>query len=395
MAFEPTPFDPRLGAILAADGFGAELFSERRHICCELVDAYVAARAGDVLHALALTEPLAAGWQSVDALLTFAAVPGFRSQLRWLLDWLTLRGVLERRDDPVAYRSAMQPPALDAAALRDRALALDPSFAPAFTLADETALAYPKVARGEVTGERALFQRILLWESYFSNDHGYYALNNRVTAQVAAGVHAPGPAQVLELGAGLGSASTALLQALQARGTLDRLAAYYATEPVPFFRRRAERALTAVWPGVPLHSSALDINQPWDTQPSCPPAVDLVWGVNVFHLAHDLDAALAEAFNHLVPGGWLVLGEGIRPHVGQPVAAEFPFQLLSSFTTIRLDPQTRPEPGFLTGEHWLAALARAGFVDVRLVPDVLRLRAIHPTFYAAAVCGRRPPSRGL
>jgi SAM-dependent methyltransferase len=389
MPIGPTPFDPRLAAILAEDGFDDTWFNARRHAACELVDAYVAARAVEVLHALVPPDRLHT-WQSFDDLHAAAATPDFGPQLRWLFEWLTARGLLERQDTPLAYRQRAGAPALDPAALRDEALAIDPSFEPAFTLADETAAAYPRVARGDVTGERALFHRILLWVSYFSNTNGYYALNNRVTAMVAADC-AGGPiGRILELGAGLGSATEALLAELTRRGHLGALTAYHATEPVPFFRRRAERTLRADWPTVPFQSGTLDLSQPWRVQADCPAPVDLVWAVNVFHLAYDLDAALREAFATLVPGGWLVLGEGIRPRVGRPVAAEFPFQLLSSFTSVRLDPDTRPEAGFLTAEHWLAAMTRAGFEAVRLVPDVVRLRAVHETFYATAVCGRRP-----
>ena len=217
-----------------------------------------------------------------------------------------------------------------------------------------------------------------------------YALNNLLTAHVAVARFPVAPTRILELGAGLGSATEALLHELRTRGGLDQLTAYHATEPVPFFRRRAERTLKADWPGVPLTSISLDISQPWREQAGCPTQVDLVWAVNVFHLAYDLDATLHHAHDVLAPGGWLVLGEGIRPHVGRPVAAEFPFQLLGSFTSVHLDPTTRPEPGFLTAVHWRAACERAGFVDVRLRPDVVRLRDVHPTFYAAAVCARRP-----
>lgn len=389
MSFTPRPFDPRLVAILAADGFGADLFHARRHTCCELVDAYVAARAVEVLGALGLTERLASP-QSFDALLQPAGTATFRGALRWLLAWLVERGFLVRGTAPDTYQGAPNPPALDATTLRDEALALDPSFAPAFDLADVTAAAYPKVARGEITGERALFHRIALWVAYFSNANDYYALNNRVTARVAADGLPSGSLRILELGAGLGSATTALYEELQRRNRLGDVVAYHATEPVPFFRRRAERTLTTDWPGVPYRSTVLDIDAAdWRAQAGSDDPFDLVWGVNVLHLARDLDATLAHARAALAPGGVLVVGEGIRPAVGHPVAAEFPFQLLESFSAVQLDPVARPEPGFLTAEHWLAAFDRGGFTDVQLRPDVRRLREIHSTFYAAAVSGRR------
>ena len=108
------------------------------------------------------------------------------------------------------------------------------------------------------------------------------------------------------------------------------------------------------------------------------------------HLARDLDAGLREARDALAPGGCLVLGEGLRPGPHVPVPAELPFQLLESFGDVETHPETRPTAGFLAAETWLAAFARAGFTDVGLTPDAIRLRALVPAFIAAAIVGRRP-----
>ena len=85
-----------------------------------------------------------------------------------------------------------------------------------------------------------------------------------------------------------------------------------------------------------------------------------------------------------------MIGEGLRPRRGEPVGAEFPFQLLASFTDVALDPVTRATAGFLTAEEWLGALARTGFTALEVVPDAVRLRAYHAGMWTAAVCGRRP-----
>ena len=385
--FVASAVDPRLYELLAEAGFGDALFNPRQHRSCELVEHYALQLAIDVVTRLELV-PLLAEPRSVEEILAARGfVPRFAPALRWLLERLALAGVVEREADG-RYRLATPLPSPDLEALRAEGLAADASYAPAFALLDEAAALYPRAARGETDGESALLRRLPLWVAYFSNQSGYYSLNNRVTASAAAARAAGGP--VLEVGAGLGSATEALLDALDERGTLGTLSAYLVTEPVALFRRRTERTLRAVRPGVPLAFAALDLNQPWAAQGVPPGSVRLVWGVNVFHLARDLDAVLAEARAALVPGGWLVMGEALRPRRGEPVGAELPFQLLATFTDVILDPATRATPGFLTAEEWLGALARAGFAALEVVPDAVRLRAYYAGLWAAAVCGRRP-----
>ncbi|MFN8544687.1 MAG: class I SAM-dependent methyltransferase [Candidatus Binatia bacterium] len=340
--------------LLAAEGFGTDLFNPTQHRACELVELYA-------LHL------------AIDLAGRLGSAPATHPAVAWVRDRIRL--------------AAPRPP-VDLDTIRAEGLATDPAYAPAYALLDAAAAILPQVARGETTGERALLGKVALWVTYFSNTNPYYALNNRVAARAAAARVGEGTA-VLEVGAGLGSASEALLEELAARGARERLADYVATEPVAFFRRRAERTLTAAFPGVPLRTGVLDVNQPWAAQHVAPGTFQLVWGVNVFHLARDLDTVLREAYAALAPGGWLVVGEGMRPFADRVVGAELPFRLLESFVDVTLDPLRRPTPGFLTAEHWIGALVRAGFAQVAVVPDAVRLRAIYPGFLAAAVCGRR------
>jgi SAM-dependent methyltransferase len=376
VTFVASELDPRVHALMADAGFGA-LFTPQQHWCCELVEHYVLCLTIDVVRRL---EPELHCPASIDELLRARGwSDGFRIPLRWLLARLAAAGLA------VAAREGrwtlVRPlPDVDLAALRAEALAADASYAPVYALLDETAAVYPAVARGETTGDAALFRKAALWFAYFSNANAYYALNNRVTAAVAA-TRVGREATVLEVGAGPGSASEALLELLRDTGRLGAVAHYRLTEPVPLFRRRAERTLAALFPDVPLACASVDVNRPWAEQGVEPASADLVWGVNVFHLARDLDAVLAEARGALRPGGWLVVGEGIRPFRGTPVGAEFPLEILASYTATA---------GFLTAEEWLAAIRRAGFADAAIVPDAIRLRSLYPGFFAAAIQARRP-----
>lgn len=379
--------DPRVYAVLAEAGFGPDLFNPGQHRSCELVERYAQVLAIDLCRRLGVLDVLGRARTPDEIRTACGFVASFDRPLRWLLEHARSVGVLAH--DGEAYRLLAPPDAPAPAEMRRAGLAADPSYAPAYDLLDIAAELYPRVARGEVQAERALFLRVSLWVAYFSNANGFYALSNRVAAHAAADRLPGTPGAVLEVGAGLGSATAALLEELRAQDRLSAVHAYDATEPVVFFRRRAERTLVTAWPDVRLAFQALDLNQPWAAQGIAPGSRALVWGVNVFHLARDLDAVLREARAALVPGGWLVVGEGVRPEASRPVGAELPFQLLGSFHDVQLDPVRRPNAGFLTADAWQGALRRAGFVRLETVPDVQRVQACYPGFVAAAFCARR------
>jgi len=107
------------------------------------------------------------------------------------------------------------------------------------------------------------------------------------------------------------------------------------------------------------------------------------------HVSRHLDHSLRSARSALQPGGWLVIGECLRPLPGQALWPEFIFQLLDGFNRVAIDPELRPTAGFLTPEQWLRALAAAGFSELEIEPDLRRIRDLYPRFITGAVCGRR------
>jgi len=216
-----------------------------------------------------------------------------------------------------------------------------------------------------------------------------YAVNNWLGAVVAANNLANRSSfQILEIGAGAGSGSEILLRSLDERGLLPRLQRYLITEPNAFFRRRSQRELAPRYADLPLEWTSLDMNQPWDTQGIVPGAFTLVYGVNVLHVARDLLFSLRQAHNALAPDGWLVISECVRPRLNQPMYPELVFQILGSFTGVDLDPEFRPNPGFLTADHWRNAFKRAGFEHTEVKPELDRIREIYPHFFTGAICGR-------
>ena len=251
-------------------------------------------------------------------------------------------------------------------------------------LVDEAGLFFS----GERTGEEILFRpdRLPLWFRYFSNRNLLYSVNNHLGAVALTRLLPETGGRVLEIGGGAGSAAEAALARLG-----SRVSRYLFTEVVPTFFRRGERAArAAAAPGVTVDAAKLDMTKPWEAQGGAPGAFDAVYSVNCFHVAPDLDAVLAEARTALAPGGWLIVSECVRPLGNdQPIYVELVFDILESFTQVKLDPVARPTHGFLTPAAWRASLARAGFTDVTFLPDAEAIARSYSSFFVSAVAARR------
>ncbi len=315
--------------------------------------------------------------------------------LDWMLRFLSARGVFDEIvGEPVCrYQRRGRFPALDPAPIREEQLRHDPSCRPAYVLAETVAREYPAFLRGDLIGEDVLFapRRLRLWIDYFSNDNGFYAVNNHLGAIAVERWLPRSGGAVLELGGGLGSGALALLSHLQKAGRLGAVSAYRFTEFVPAFLRRGEQALRQGYPsGPPLIAEPLDMNRSFEAQGVPPGSVSVVFAVNTLHVAHDLDFTLSEVRRTLEPGGQLVLSECVRPLPRQPIYTEFVFNLTQTFRSPRFNPLYRPYGGFLTPEQWRAAIEAAGFSDVRVLPDIARVRAAVPDFLAAAIGATRP-----
>lgn len=244
----------------------------------------------------------------------------------------------------------------------------------------------PAFFQGEKTGEDILFAlpRLPLWFRYFSNENLLYSINNTLGAEVLTRATPPG-AEILEIGGGCGSAAELALKALG-----PRVSRYRFTELVPTFARRGERAArAAAAPGTALEAAKLDMTKPWADQGVVPGSFDVVYSVNCFHVAPDLDFVLTEARRALKKGGLVVVSECVRPTKStEPVYVEFVFDFLESFTNVETDPVKRPTHGFLTPTAWRASFSAAGYASVEIVPDVDAIAEKYPRFVVGAVVAR-------
>jgi SAM-dependent methyltransferase len=389
--FETPPSDPRLAQWLTE--FPPAVFSERLYQSIELLERYSIELAVDLSRQLDLPDQLG-DWRSADELCRLQSFqPRFKFALQWMLERLVESGCAEARSNGQARsyhlcHALWQP---DLKALRTIGLNIDPANAATLDLLDHAASLYRAVASGQEDGDHNLLgpQGVPLWLNYFHNDNLTYAVNNWVGAVLAADRLSDGRAlRILELGAGAGSACEILLQLLAERGLLTRIKRYLITEPNAYFRRCSQRKMSARYPNLPLEWAALDVDSPWDTQGITPGEFDLVYAVNVMHISKNLLFSLNQARSTLATNGWLVIGECVRPYDNQPIYPELMFQILDSFTNVQIDPEVRPNPGFLTADQWRRAFSRAGFSHTGVAPDIERIREIYPHFFTGAISGQ-------
>jgi len=309
-----------------------------------------------------------------------------RKPLAWMLPFLATEHLLQREGDTYTLRGE---PDLDLPGLREAVELEAPGHGPNFELLDGVrSHILPFFTEGRA-GEGLLFDLSLfpLWLTYFRNENLGYFPNNLLTL-LALRERLPEGARVLELGAGAGSFAQLVARQGAAEGWLARISDYRFTDVAPTFLRRAQRDLKTLAPGLPLSFQAMDLNRPLGDQGVDAASLDIIVGINVLHVAHDLEATLRDLRTRLRPGGWLVMGECMKPHLDAPLYLEFFFSFIQSFTEVTLDPRWRPRHGFLTPEVWEAALRQAGYGELRHTPPPRPLMDRHPAFSVGALAAQ-------
>jgi SAM-dependent methyltransferase len=306
-----------------------------------------------------------------------------RKPLAWLLPFLVGEGLLLGKGGAYSLKGE---PDLDLRGIRAVVEAEAPGHGVNFDLLDGVrSHIRPFFTEGKA-GEGLLFDLTLfpLWLSYFRNENLAYFPNNLLTL-LALRDGLPEGARILELGGGAGSFAQLVASRGAQEGWLSRVAEYRFTDVAPSFLRRAQRDLKSLAPGLPLVFSTLDLNHPLGAQGIAAASLDAILGINVVHVAQNLEAVLLDLRSRLRPGGRLILGECLKPSLDHPIYLEFFFSFIRSFTEVELDPRWRPSHGFLTPEAWVRALTHAGFRHVASIPPPRPLMDRHPNFNVGAI----------
>ena len=177
----------------------------------------------------------------------------------------------------------------------------------------------------------------------------------RAAATAAVGSRHGRGIRVLEIGAGSGGTSAAVIPALSAA----EVTSYSFTDVSKFFLARAAERFAAQ----PFMDYALlDIEQPPDAQGFAPGGFDVVVAANVLHATRDLDETLGHVRSLLAPGGLLIVFETTQ----HPQWLDITTGLIEGWQ--RFEDGWRTEVPLLDVGRWRDALARADFDEIESLP---------------------------
>ncbi len=250
------------------------------------------------------------------------------------------------------------PPVADAelAALQSRCAP-----GPELAIADRCGAALADVLRDQVDPLQLLFPggETARAENLYRDTpaaRAYHALMQRAVAAIVATWPSDRQLRILEIGAGTGATTAAVLPTLSAGR-----ASYVFTDLSPLFLRQAEEKFGA-YPFVRFQR--LDIERDPLAQSFEPQAFDLIIAANVLHATAVLDDSLAHVHRLLAPGGQLLVLESTAPQRWVDIT----FGLTDGWWRFQ-DAARRPDHPLLSRATWRDLLSAAGFDQPIAVPN--------------------------
>lgn len=305
-----------------------------------------------------------------------AVVPASRRPFaRRLLSFLETSGVLRAESDGHTVIAAATEG--DPAALSFAARGAWPQYRVYLDLLDRCGVSLADNLRGSRSGQEVLFadDGFAMIEAFYREappSMFYNGLAARVAASLASQVPAGQPLRILEVGAGTGGTTAALLP------LLTRAPDTYVFTDVS--RRFLDAAKTAFASFPFLSTAVCDLEA--DSLDDVPAGgFDIVLAANVVHATANVAHALGRIQALLAPGGLFVLLEITRPTMWLDIV----FGLTDAWWQFQ-DRVVRPGHALMDGARWEALLKHTGFADVLSVAD-----SVHPAEAAQRVFVARAP----
>ncbi|MET9263799.1 amino acid adenylation domain-containing protein [Amycolatopsis sp. NPDC004079] len=373
----------------AGDRLLADVDLERYQEYIAALDRVALLTMFDVLRAAGLFSAAAEG-HTVDEILTTAKVtPAYHRLVRRWLAALREAGMLRREAESGRFFADTPEPRFAPDAEWARVDRLREHCGESAALVDyfrQSGDRLPSLLRGELDPVRLLFPegRVELSSTLYGE-----ALFNRWANEAAAAAvreiatAAPGvPVRVLEVGAGTGSASAPVLDALAG---FD--ADYLFTDLSQFFLNTAgKRFADRPW----VNFQVYDLDCPYRTQGLRSNSFDVVFAADVLHTTTDVDRVLVSLRELLVPGGWLVFVEMVRDHSQIMTSLELMTRVDESAGDFTDERRGRDQT-FLSRKQWERALAAAGAELCACLPEDGVLAELGVTVFVARMKTDRVP----
>jgi enoyl-CoA hydratase/carnithine racemase/NAD(P)-dependent dehydrogenase (short-subunit alcohol dehydrogenase family)/acyl carrier protein/SAM-dependent methyltransferase len=247
----------------------------------------------------------------------------------------------------------------------DELVATHPVVSPLVPLLRDCIRAYPDVLTGRKPAMAVVFpggRNDLVRAVYAESNVSRYFNSIAADAVRQLAANSPRPLRILEVGAGTGATTRAVLDTLSSVGAPCE---YWFTELWDALLTDARQRLSASYPE--LRFACLDAGLDPATQGFTGGGYDVVIATNVLHATRNVRASLRNLKKLLRPGGALVVNESIAT---QPYST-LTFGLLPGWWHAT-DPEERlADSPLLDESSWLRALADTGFVGRRslVAPD--------------------------
>ncbi|MGR3779425.1 Gfo/Idh/MocA family oxidoreductase [Bacillus paramycoides] len=168
----------------------------------------------------------------------------------------------------------------------------------------------------------------------------------------------PHKLRILEIGAGTGATTDAVVRKLHQVLEKDSKLDYLFTDISQFFLKAAQQHFSEYpW----MQYQMVDINQNLFTQGLEPESVDIVIAAGVLNNASDTDQVIQNLMNSLVPGGWMFITEPTRESLEMLISQAFMMNRPE-------DERRNTNTTFMSVEKWLEVCYRAGAQQVVVLP---------------------------
>lgn len=277
----------------------------------------------------------------------------FTPSVVWALDFLVQQGILSKDKDNYIETGMYYE-------IRNEE-SFSTEIAISIKLIDYVADNWINVINGTISPVRLFFGTTggQLWMDYFSNENGLYSVHNRWLVDNLKNIISRND-QILELGAGFGSA-TELVTSLYESNGIDNYS-YYASDLSNLMLNKIRKKLGSD----KVNTLVIDFDKNIEDQ--CTQLkFDLIIGINALHCAKNLESTLISVKNKLTSGGSLILSESTRGKKGELLHQEFIFNLLPGYK-MEIGSNYYLK-GFMTLEDWEIKLKNAGFDSVEILSN--------------------------